>query len=95
MTMRGARRAASLAAVVAAIAPLVAPVSIRTTSSAVMLQAGPAAEGATTPAVRQAAIDAVWNTVNDRYYRADLNGVDWKLGRAQQMATASPRCQQR
>ena len=36
----------------------------------------------TTPAVRQAAIDAVWNTVNERYYRADLNGVDWRAARA-------------
>ena len=35
-----------------------------------------------TPAVRQAAIDAVWNTVNERYYRADLNGVDWRAARA-------------
>ena len=34
-----------------------------------------------TPAVRQAAIDAVWNTVNDHYYRADLNGVDWRAAR--------------
>ena len=33
------------------------------------------------PAVRQAAIDAVWNTVNERYYRADLNGVDWRAAR--------------
>ena len=36
---------------------------------------------AATPAVRQAAIDAVWNTVNERYYRADLNGVDWRAAR--------------
>ena len=35
-----------------------------------------------TPAVREAAIDAVWNTVNERYYRADLNGVDWRAARA-------------
>lgn len=35
-----------------------------------------------TPAVRQAAIDAVWRTVNERYYRADLNGVDWPAARA-------------
>ena len=35
-----------------------------------------------TPAIRQAAIDAVWNTVNERYYRADLNGVDWRAARA-------------
>ena len=34
-----------------------------------------------TPAVRKAAIDAVWNTVNDHYYRADLNGVDWLAAR--------------
>ena len=34
-----------------------------------------------TPAVRKAAIDAVWNTVNDHYYRADLNGVDWRAAR--------------
>ena len=34
-----------------------------------------------TPAVRVAAIDAVWNTVNDHYYRADLNGVDWRAAR--------------
>ena len=39
--------------------------------------------GATLPAaVRLAAIDAVWTTVNDRYYRADLNGVDWRAARA-------------
>lgn len=37
---------------------------------------------ATTPALRQAAIDTVWNTVNERYYRADLNGVDWRAARA-------------
>ena len=35
-----------------------------------------------TPAIRQAAIDAVWNTVNERYYRTDLNGVDWRAARA-------------
>ena len=34
-----------------------------------------------TPAVRSAAIDAVWNTVNTHYYRADLNGVDWRAAR--------------
>ena len=34
-----------------------------------------------TPAVRSAAIGAVWNTVNDHYYRADLNGVDWRAAR--------------
>ncbi len=34
-----------------------------------------------TPAIRQAAIDAVWNTVNERYYRADLNGIDWPAAR--------------
>ena len=34
-----------------------------------------------TPAVRKAAIDAVWTTVNDHYYRADLNGVDWRAAR--------------
>jgi carboxyl-terminal processing protease len=32
-------------------------------------------------ATRQAAVDAVWSTVNDRYYRADLNGVDWLAAR--------------
>jgi len=32
-------------------------------------------------ATRTAAIDAVWSTVNDRYYRADLNGVDWRAAR--------------
>ena len=36
---------------------------------------------ATTPALRQAAIDAVWTTVNERYYRADLNGIDWRAAR--------------
>ena len=35
-----------------------------------------------TPAVRQAAIDSVWNIVQERYYRADLNGVDWRAARA-------------
>lgn len=34
-----------------------------------------------TSASRHAAIDAVWNTVNDHYYRADLNGVDWHSAR--------------
>ncbi len=34
-----------------------------------------------TPAVRIAAIEAVWNTVNDHYYRADLNGVNWRAAR--------------
>ena len=44
---------------------------------------GPVESGVpASPAVRQAAIDAVWNTVNDRYYRADLNGVDWRAARA-------------
>ena len=37
--------------------------------------------GALTPAARVQAIDAVWTTVNDRYYRADLNGVDWRAAR--------------
>ena len=32
-------------------------------------------------ATRLAAIDAVWTTVNDRYYRVDLNGVDWRAAR--------------
>ena len=36
----------------------------------------------TTPAIRQAAIDSVWNTINERYYRADLNGVDWRAARS-------------
>lgn len=45
---------------------------------------GAATSGApTTPAVRQAAIDAVWHTINERYYRADLNGVDWQAARSQ------------
>ena len=35
-----------------------------------------------TAAIRQAAIDAVWDTVNERYYRADLNGVDWRAARS-------------
>ena len=81
MTMRGARRAASLAAVVAAIALSGCASFDPHNVIGRHVQAGPAAEGATTPAVRQAAIDAVWNTVNDRYYRADLNGVDWKAAR--------------
>jgi len=46
------------------------------------LPAGPATDGATTPALRQAALDAVWTTVNERYYRADLNGVDWNAARS-------------
>jgi len=33
------------------------------------------------PAVRKAAIEAVWTTVNNHYYRADLNGVDWRAAR--------------
>ncbi len=38
--------------------------------------------GTTLPAaIRMAAIDAVWTTVNERYYRADLNGVDWRAAR--------------
>lgn len=42
-----------------------------------------ATAGATLPgATRLAAIDAVWTTVNDRYYRADLNGVDWPGARS-------------
>ena len=41
-----------------------------------------ATSGATlSAATRLAAIDAVWTTVNDRYYRADLNGVDWRAAR--------------
>ena len=38
-------------------------------------------DAGTTTATRSAAIDAVWNTVNDHYYRADLNGVDWRAAR--------------
>ena len=34
-----------------------------------------------TLATRKAAIDAVWTTINERYYRADLNGVDWAAAR--------------
>ena len=34
-----------------------------------------------TPAIRFAAVNAVWTTVNDHYYRADLNGVDWRAAR--------------
>ncbi|MBL8513418.1 MAG: hypothetical protein JNJ55_05460 [Betaproteobacteria bacterium] len=30
---------------------------------------------------RQAALDAVWNTVNERYYDPKLNGIDWKAAR--------------
>jgi len=81
MTMRGARRAASLAAVVAAVALSGCASFDPHNVIGRHVQAGPAAEGTATPAVRQAAIDAVWNTVNDRYYRADLNGVDWKAAR--------------
>jgi carboxyl-terminal processing protease len=43
---------------------------------------GAEASAVATPVIRQAAIDAVWNTVNDRYYRADLNGVDWRAARS-------------
>ncbi len=32
-------------------------------------------------ALRLQAIDSVWHTVNDRYYRADMNGVDWTAAR--------------
>jgi carboxyl-terminal processing protease len=32
---------------------------------------------------RQAAIDFVWTTVNERYYDPKLNGVDWRAARAQ------------
>jgi carboxyl-terminal processing protease len=32
-------------------------------------------------ATRRAAVDAVWKTINERYYRADLNGVDWAAAR--------------
>jgi carboxyl-terminal processing protease len=43
---------------------------------------GAAQTGTTlSPATRAAAIEAVWSTVNDRYYRADLNGVDWLAAR--------------
>lgn len=31
---------------------------------------------------RERALDEVWNTINDRYYDAALNGVDWKAIRA-------------
>lgn len=38
--------------------------------------------GTTLPATtRLAAINAVWTTVNERYYRADLNGIDWRAAR--------------
>ncbi|MBL8520430.1 MAG: hypothetical protein JNK75_07130 [Betaproteobacteria bacterium] len=32
---------------------------------------------------RQAALEAVWTTINERYYDPKLNGVDWKAARAQ------------
>lgn len=42
----------------------------------------PAQTGALLSAgTRIAAVDAVWSTVNDHYYRADLNGVDWRAAR--------------
>lgn len=31
--------------------------------------------------MRAAALDAVWTTIQERYYRADLNGVDWRAAR--------------
>jgi carboxyl-terminal processing protease len=37
----------------------------------------------TTPgAWREPALDMVWSTVNDRYYDAKLNGVDWRAARS-------------
>jgi len=33
---------------------------------------------------KAAAIDAVWNTVNDRYYDPKFNGVDWRSVRTQE-----------
>lgn len=41
-----------------------------------------ATSGATlSAATRLAAIDVVWTTVNERYHRADLNGVNWRAAR--------------
>ncbi len=34
-----------------------------------------------TAATRRSAIEAVWTTIDKRYYRADLNGVDWRDAR--------------
>ena len=55
-------------------------------------QSANANANATTPALRAAAIEAVWATVNDHYYRADLNGVDWRAVRSQwqPLALAAP-----
>jgi carboxyl-terminal processing protease len=33
-------------------------------------------------AERRANVELVWTTIRDRYYRADLNGVDWNAARA-------------
>ncbi len=33
-------------------------------------------------AARVATVDYVWTTIRDRYYRADLNGVDWAAAKA-------------
>ena len=42
----------------------------------------------TNPAIRLAAIDAVWTTISERYYRADLNGVDWRAARSKWQSQA-------
>jgi carboxyl-terminal processing protease len=43
----------------------------------------PVPEGATLDrAERQAAVDFVWTTVNERYFDPALNGVDWPAVRA-------------
>jgi carboxyl-terminal processing protease len=47
---------------------------------------------ALSPAARQRAFDFVWSTIDERYYDASLNGVDWKAARAKHrpLAMAAP-----
>ncbi|MCC7068622.1 MAG: hypothetical protein IT523_09220 [Burkholderiales bacterium] len=44
---------------------------------------GPPVEAVTAADVREAAVDVTWRTIADRYYRADLNGVDWAATRTE------------
>lgn len=41
----------------------------------------PAVAGPLDAETRRAALDFVWATINDRYYKSDLNGVDWRAAR--------------
>jgi carboxyl-terminal processing protease len=54
----------------------------RRQSSAPTEQYGAPAPEKSQETIRRETIDYVWRTIAERYYRADLNGVDWAAARA-------------